>query len=290
MENILITGANGQLGSELRCINEGQSEYNIYYTDVEELDITSAEAVEAFVAEKSISKIINCAAYNEVDRAEAEQDDAIRLNVMAVINLAEAAAKHGAWLIHFSSDFVFDGRSSTPYYEADKPNPISVYGRTKHAGEIAIKRVGCKSIVIRTSWLYSPLGKRNFVKTMLSIAEDAYSINVVYDQVGSPTYARDLAMAVMQIVPQLKDDAPRYGEVFNYCNEGQCSRAAFAEKIMQVAREECEIVPISSEEFPTAATRPAYSVLDSSLICRTFGLKIPTWEKSLSKAVRLFFK
>lgn len=290
MENILITGANGQLGSELRYITEGKSEYNIYFTDVEELDITSAEAVEAFVVEKSISKIINCAAYNEVDRAESEQDAAIRLNVMAVENLAAVAAKHGAWLIHFSSDFVFDGRCSTPYLEADKPNPISVYGRTKYAGEIAIRRAGCKSIIIRTSWLYSPFGKRNFVKSMLSIAEEEYSVKVVYDQVGSPTYARDLAQAVMHIVPQLDDSQPRYGEVFNYCNEGQCSRVAFAEKIMQAAREECEIIPISSEEFPTAASRPAYSVLDSSLISRVFGLKIPNWERSLSKAVRLFFK
>ncbi len=290
MENILITGANGQLGSELRCINEGKSEYNIYYTDVEELDITSAEAVETFIADKSISKIINCAAYNEVDRAESERDEAIRLNVIAVMNLAEAAAKHGAWLIHFSTDFVFDGRSSTSYYEADKPNPISEYGRTKLAGETAIKRSGSKSIIIRTSWLYSPLGKKNFVKTMLSLAEDAYTLNVVYDQVGSPTYAKDLAMAVMHILPQLKDDAPRYGEVFNYSNEGSCSRAAFAEKIMQLVREDCEIVPVSSEEYPTAATRPARAVLDSSLIRKTFGLKIPTWERSLSKAIRHFFK
>ncbi len=288
MENILITGANGQLGSELRSINEGRSQYNIYYTDVEELDITSADAVQAFVSEKQIAKIINCAAYNEVDRAESEPDAAIRLNVMAAMNLAEAAARNGAWLIHFSTDFVFDGRAATDYLEADKPNPISQYGRTKHAGEIAVRRSGCKSIIIRTSWLYSPLGKKNFVKSMLALAEEEFSLKVVYDQVGSPTYARDLAQAVMHILPQLTDEMPRYGEVFHYSNTGHCSRAAYAEKIMQLAKEECEIVPISSEEYITPATRPARAVLDSSLICRTFGLRISTWERSLSKAIRLF--
>ncbi len=288
MENILITGANGQLGSELRSINEGCTQYNIYYTDVEELDITSAADVEAFVAEKQISKIVNCAAYNDVDGAESEPDAAIRLNVMAVMNLAQAAANTGAWLIHFSTDYVFDGRAATDYLEADKPNPISQYGRTKFAGETAIHRIGCKSIIIRTSWLYSPFGKKNFVKSMLSLAEDAFSLRIVYDQVGSPTYARDLAQAIMKILPQLDDESPRYGEVFHYSNTGHCSRAAFAEKIMQLAHEECEIIPISSEEYPTPATRPARAVLDSSLISRTFGLRIPTWERSLSKAIRLF--
>ncbi len=288
MENILITGANGQLGSELRSINEGCPQYNIYYTDVEELDITSAADVEAFVVGNKISKIVNCAAYNDVDGAENEPDAAIRLNVMATMNLAEAAARTGAWLIHFSTDYVFDGRAATDYLEADKPNPISQYGRTKHAGEIAIRRSGCKGIVIRTSWLYSPHGKKNFVKSMLALADDAFSLNVVYDQVGSPTYARDLAQAVMQIIPQLSDELPRYGEIFHYSNTGHCSRAAFAEKIMQLARVECEIVPVSSEEYLTPATRPARAVLDSSLICRTFGLRIPTWERSLSKAIRLF--
>lgn len=287
MENILITGADGQLGSELRSLTQGQSGTNWLYTDFQELDITDADAVEKYISENGVTKIINCAAYNDVDRAETDTDAAIRLNVTGPMNLAEAAARHGIYLIHLSTDFVFDGTKSTPWHESDRPAPLSEYGRTKLAGETAVKRSGCLSIIIRTSWLYSPLGKKNFVRTMLRLGEEEEIIKVVYDQKGTPTYARDLAEAILHILPQL-DGTPRYGEVFHYTDEGCCSKAEWAQKIMSLKHLDCDIEPVPTSEFPAPATRPAYSVLDKSLIRTVFGVKVPLWERSLSKAIRLF--
>lgn len=287
MENILITGADGQLGSELRSLTQGQSGTNWLYTDFQELDITDADAVEKYISENGVTKIINCAAYNDVDRAETDTDAAIRLNVTGPMNLAEAAARHGIYLIHLSTDFVFDGTKSTPWHESDRPAPLSEYGRTKLAGETAVKRSGCLSIIIRTSWLYSPLGKKNFVRTMLRLGEEEEIIKVVYDQKGTPTYARDLAEAILHILPQL-DGTPRYGEVFHYTDEGCCSKAEWAQKIMFLKHLDCDIEPVPTSEFPAPATRPAYSVLDKSLIRTVFGVKVPLWERSLSKAIRLF--
>lgn len=287
MENILITGADGQLGSELRSLTQGQSGTNWLYTDFQELDITDADAVEKYISGNGVTKIINCAAYNDVDRAETDTDAAIRINVTGPMNLAEAAARHGIYLIHLSTDFVFDGTKSTPWHESDRPAPLSEYGRTKLAGETAVKRSGCLSIIIRTSWLYSPLGKKNFVRTMLRLGEEEEIIKVVYDQKGTPTYARDLAEAILHILPQL-DGTPRYGEVFHYTDEGCCSKAEWAQKIMSLKHLDCDIEPVPTSEFPAPATRPAYSVLDKSLIRTVFGVKVPLWERSLSKAIRLF--
>ena len=287
MENILITGADGQLGSELRSLTQGQSGTNWLYTDFQELDITDADAVEKYISENGVTKIINCAAYNDVDRAETDTDAAIRLNVTGPMNLAEAAARHGIYLIHLSTDFVFDGTKSTPWHESDRPAPLSEYGRTKLAGETAVKRSGCLSIIIRTSWLYSPMGKKNFVRTMLRLGDEEEIIKVVYDQKGTPTYARDLAEAILHILPQL-DGTPRYGEVFHYTDEGCCSKAEWAQKIMFLKHLDCDIEPVPTSEFPAPATRPAYSVLDKSLIRTVFGVKVPLWERSLSKAIRLF--
>lgn len=287
MENILITGADGQLGSELRSLTQGQSGTNWLYTDFQELDITDADAVEKYISENGVTKIINCAAYNDVDRAETDTDAAIRLNVTGPMNLAEAAARHGIYLIHLSTDFVFDGTKSTPWHESDRPAPLSEYGRTKLAGETAVKRSGCLSIIIRTSWLYSPLGKKNFVRTMLRLGDEEEIIKVVYDQKGTPTYARDLAEAILHILPQL-DGTPRYGEVFHYTDEGCCTKAEWAQKIMSLKHLDCDIEPVPTSEFPVPATRPAYSVLDKSLIRTVFGVKVPLWERSLSKAIRLF--
>ena len=187
MENILITGADGQLGSELRKLTQGREDIHCLYTDLGELDITDADAVERYISDNAVTKIINCAAYNDVDRAETDSDAAIRLNVYGPMNLAEAAARHGIYLVHISTDFVFDGTKTSPYHETDRPSPISEYGRTKLAGEIAVKRSGCLSVIIRTSWLYSPMGKRNFVRTMLRLGEEEEFIKVVYDQKGTPT-------------------------------------------------------------------------------------------------------
>ena len=287
MENILITGADGQLGSELRSLTQGQSGTNWLYTDFQELDITDADAVEKYISGNGVTKIINCAAYNDVDRAETDTDAAIRLNVTGPMNLAEAAARHGIYLIHLSTDFVFDGTKSTPWHESDRPAPLSEYGRTKLAGEIAVKRLGCLSIIIRTSWLYSPMGKKNFVRTMLRLGDEEEIIKVVYDQKGTPTYARDLAEAILHILPQL-DGTPRYGEVFHYTDEGCCTKAEWAQKIMSLKHLDCDIEPVPTSEFPVPATRPAYSVLDKSLIRTVFGVKVPLWERSLSKAIRLF--
>ena len=270
MDNILITGADGQLGSELRSLLERNKDYQCFFTDVSQLDITDQDAVDSFVSEHSIKKIINCAAYNNVDGAETDADAAIKINVTGPMCLATSASRHGIYLIHISTDFVFDGKKRTPYHESDRPSPLSEYGRTKLAGELAVKRSGCLSIIIRTAWLYSPYGKKNFVKTMIEKGLDEYEINVVYDQVGTPTYARDLA------------------EVFHYSDEGSCSRAEFADKIMKLKRIDCAITPIGSSAYPTAARRPEYSVLDKSLIKTAFGVKVPLWERSLSKAIRLF--
>ncbi len=287
MDNILITGADGQLGRELRSLMEVRGDMKCLYTDCHDLDITDAGAVEKFIADNSITKIINCAAYNNVDGAETETDAAIRINVTGPMNLAESAARHGAYLIHISTDFVFDGSRTSPYHESDRPSPLSEYGRTKLAGETAVKRSGCLSIIIRTSWLYSPYGKKNFVRTMIHLGEEEEIINVVNDQTGTPTYARDLAEAILHILPQL-DATPRYGEVFHYSDEGSCTRAEWAQKIMTLKRLDCDVNPISSSEYPTAAKRPKCAILDKSLIRTVFGVKVPLWERSLSKAIRLF--
>ena len=287
MDNILITGSEGQLGSELRVLMEKRDNFKCFFTDCSELDITDPEAVETFITDNSITKIINCAAYNNVDGAEADATPAIRINVNGPMNLAASAARHGAYLIHISTDFVFDGNKRTPYHECDRPSPLSEYGRTKLAGETAVKRSGCLSIIIRTSWLYSPMGKKNFVRTMIRLGEEEEIIDVVYDQKGTPTYAKDLAEAILHILPQL-DGQPRYGEVFHYSDEGCCTRAEFADKIMKLRRLDCDINPIQSSQYSSAALRPAYSVLDKSLIQAAFGVKVPLWERSLSKAIRLF--
>ena len=287
MENILITGADGQLGCELRSITGERDDIHCFFTDRQDLDITDPEAVENFISANSITKIINCAAYNNVDGAETDTDNAIRINVNGPMNLAAAAARHGIYLIHISTDFVFDGTRTSPYHESDRPAPLSEYGRTKLAGEIAVKRSGCLSIIIRTAWLYSPFGKKNFVRTILSLGEEEDFIKAVYDQKGTPTYARDLAEAILHIIPQL-DAVPRYGEVFHYTDEGCCTRAEWAQKILNLKRAECEVIPVPSSEFPSPARRPAFSVLDKSLIRTVFGVKVPLWERSLTKAIRLF--
>jgi dTDP-4-dehydrorhamnose reductase len=286
MENILITGAKGQLGSELKVLSQKNPSYNYYFTDIEELDITSAEAIENFVTANNITKIINCAAYNDVNGAESNFDEAVRLNVTAVASLAECAARHDIYLIHFSSDYVFNGKKKSPYHESDRAFPISAYGKTKLAGEIAIKKSGAKSIIIRTAWLYSQFGN-NFVKKMIQIGLDEYDADVVADCFGSPTSAKELAEAVFHIIPQL-DATPRYGEVFHYSSEGICSWAEFAEKIMKLKQLDCTINPLLSEAYPAAAKRPAYSVLDKTLIKTVFGVKTYHWEKSLSKVIKFF--
>lgn len=279
MANILVTGANGQLGSELRKIGFSALD-EVFYTDVAELDITDYAAVEKFVKDKEIDTIINCAAYTAVDKAEEEPQLAAKINTEAVTNLARAAAKEGCLLIHISTDYVFDGTGTKPYSEKDKPCPVSVYGKTKLAGEEAILKSRCFHIIIRTAWLYSSFGN-NFVKTILRLAAERPEINVVSDQVGSPTYAGDLAAAIVAIMDN--EERIEHEGIYHYSNEGVCSWYDFAAEIVRLSGKECRVKPVTTAEYPTKTQRPAYSVLDKSKIKKTFGIEIPAWKDALAK-------
>ncbi len=275
---ILVTGANGQLGCELRRLG-GASPNDYIFTDVAELDITDAKAVDAMVGSERVDVIINCAAYTNVDRAEEEALVAEKINAHAVGNLARAAKKHNATLFHISTDYVFGDEGNTPRTEDMPTRPLGVYGRTKLQGEQAIAESGCKAIIIRTAWLYSEFGN-NFLKTMLRLTAEREHINVVFDQVGTPTYAGDLALAIFSIV---EGDmyAGREG-IYHFSDEGVCSWYDFAVEIARaVGNSRCNIEPCRSKDFPTKATRPSYSVLDKDKIKRVFGIAIPHWRESM---------
>lgn len=278
MLDILVTGAGGQLGCELQRLG-AVSPNNYLFTDRAELDVTDADAVKRAVEATRAKVIVNCAAYTAVDRAEEEPDAAEQLNATAAGHLAEAAREAGATLIHVSTDYVFDGRTHRPYTEEELPAPLNVYGRTKRAGEEAIARSGCKAIVIRTAWLYSEFG-RNFLKTMLSITARQPRVNVVFDQVGTPTYAGDLALAIFSIV-----ESGRYASnegIYHFSDEGVCSWYDFAVEIAaEAGHDACRIVPCRTADYPARALRPAYSVLDKTKIKRTFDLEIPHWRDSM---------
>lgn len=276
---ILVTGSNGQLGNEMRRVaTESCAEHEFIFTDVAELDITDAGAV--LEAAKGVGAIINCAAYTNVDAAEDNEDIAHLINATASANLAAAAKAEGALLIHVSTDYVFGGEGNTPRTEDLPTNPLGVYGRTKLAGEQAIIASGCRHIIIRTAWLYSVHGK-NFVKTMLSLMATRPSLNVVFDQVGTPTYAGDLADVIGTII---NTPAPAEG-VYHYSNEGVCSWYDFAVAIGQLAGSPCVVAPCHSCEFPSKVTRPAFSVLDKTKIRTTFNLSIPHWHASLTHCI-----
>ncbi|MBE6214459.1 MAG: dTDP-4-dehydrorhamnose reductase [Rikenellaceae bacterium] len=275
---ILVTGANGQLGCELRRLG-GASPNDYIFTDVAELDITDATAVDAMVGSEKCDVIINCAAYTNVDRAEEEALVAEKINAHAVGNLARAAKKHNATLFHISTDYVFGDEGNTPRTEDMPTRPLGVYGRTKLQGEQAIAESGCKAIIIRTAWLYSEFGN-NFLKTMLRLTAEREHINVVFDQVGTPTYAGDLALAIFSII---EGDmyAGREG-IYHFSDEGVCSWYDFAVEIARaVGNSRCNIEPCRSKDFPTKATRPSYSVLDKDKIKRLFGIVIPHWRESM---------
>lgn len=278
---ILVTGANGQLGRELRNILESEIPGQSIYTDVSELDLTDSKAVDLFFKQNEISHVVNCAAYTAVDRAEEEKLECASININAVKNLAIAADSVGAKIIHISTDYVFDGTAHRPYKESDKVNPISEYGTTKRKGETALLALAPESIIIRTSWLYSPHGN-NFVKTMMRLGEEHPEIKVVCDQIGSPTYALDLAKAIYNVLT-----SHQWVEgIFHYSNEGVCSWYDFAKAIHRVAGiKGCIVSPIPTEEYPTAASRPFFSVLDKSRIKATYGTKVPYWEDSLIECI-----
>lgn len=277
--NILVTGANGQLGNEMRVVARNSAD-NYIFTDVAELDITDAAAVEKMVTDNDVKVIVNCAAYTNVDKAEDDREFAELLNARAVENLAQAIRRNDGLLVHVSTDYVFGGtKNNTPCREDEPANPTGVYGVTKLHGEQAIIASGCHHIIIRTAWLYSEFGK-NFLKTMLDLTASKPQLKVVFDQVGSPTYAYDLALAIFDIVENRKYTGN--DGIYHYSNEGVCSWFDFTKMIAEYADHTgCDIQPCHSDEFPSKVIRPSYSVLDKTKIKKTFGVSVPYWTDSL---------
>lgn len=277
--NILVTGANGQLGNEMRIVAKNSAD-NYIFTDVAELDITNAAAVEKMVKDNDVNVFVNCAAYTNVDKAEDDREFAEILNAKAAENLAVAIKKNNGLLVHVSTDYVFGGtKNNTPCKEDEPANPTGVYGVTKLHGEQAIMATGCHYIIIRTAWLYSEFGK-NFLKTMLNLTDTKPQLKVVFDQVGSPTYAYDLALAIFDIVENRKYEGN--DGIYHFSNEGVCSWFDFTKMIAEYAgNTQCDIQPCHSDEFPSKVVRPSYSVLDKTKIKATFGTVVPYWTDSL---------
>ena len=316
MLNILVTGSNGQLGSEIRELST-KYPYNFFFTDRTTLDITNPHAITEFIEKNNINTIINCAAYTAVDKAESDTETADKINHLAVKNLAQISKEKNIKLIHISTDYVFDGKAHMPYKEDDQVNPNGVYGKTKLDGEKAMQEINpANSIIIRTSWVYSSFGA-NFVKTMLRLGKEKESLGVIFDQVGTPTYARDLAKAILEILPKLgetkvthpksgsfgcaasaapsdvdevKGEAeathPREVQIYNYSNEGVLSWYDFAKEIMHMSKSTCQVNPIETKDYPTPATRPHYSLLNKSKIKKEFGIIIPYWKDSLDECLK----
>ena len=288
MFNILVTGSNGQLGSEIRDLVEGPeqvlgSENDFFFTDRENLDITNLENITNFIKENNINVIINCAAYTAVDKAEEGVENADKVNHLAVKSLASVAKEKNIKLVHVSTDYVFDGKNFRPYVEDDVVAPQGVYGKTKLDGEIAMQELNPKnSIIIRTSWVYSSFGN-NFVKTMIRLGRDRESLGVIFDQVGTPTYARDLAKTILDILPNIKNEKV---EVYHYSNEGVLSWYDFAKDIMSLAKIECQVNPIETKDYQTPASRPHYSLLNKSKIKKDFNIEIPYYKDSLEACLK----
>ncbi len=279
---ILVTGSNGQLGNELKEISVKYPGVEFLFTDVEELDITHKTQVNDFFNTFIPDVVINCAAYTAVDRAESEEDKAFLINSKAVGILSEACAEHGSLLIHVSTDFVFNGKTCLPYAETDKADPLSVYGKSKLAGEEAIRKYATRALILRTSWLYSSYGN-NFVKTIRKFAFERGVLNVVYDQTGTPTFAADLAETILNIMPRVIQD--KGIQIFHYSDEGIASWYDFAVAVCELSGIKCKINPVKTGDYPTQAVRPPYSVLDKSKIKSDFSIEIPYWRDSLKKSV-----
>ena len=280
--NILITGCNGQLGNEMQLLERQHPEHTYLNTDVQELDITDQQAVEDFVEAHEIDGIVNCAAYTAVDKAEENEELCQRLNAEAPAFLAHAIAQRGGWMIQISTDYVFDGTNHTPYVETDDTCPNSVYGKTKLVGELNVQKLCPNSMIIRTAWLYSRFGN-NFVKTMMRLGREKEQLGVIFDQIGTPTYARDLAVAIFAaighgIVPG----------IYHFSNEGVISWYDFTKAIHRIAGiSTCHVRPLHTAEYPTPASRPHYSVLDKTKIKQTLGIEVPYWEDSLRECIAL---
>lgn len=282
--NILVTGAHGQLGQELQDVfNERRSRHTCYFCSRAELDITDPQAVEAFFATHAVDVIINAAAYTAVDRAEQEPELADAINHQAVAHLARQAKERGAFLIHISTDYVFSGKACTPYTEEAETSPLGVYGKTKRLGEQALEASGADYLILRTSWLYSEYGA-NFVKTMHRLLTERTDLGVVFDQVGSPTWAADLACFICALVEQGR---PERQGIYHFSNEGVCSWYDLAEAIRQHLGSSCHLRPIRSAEYPTPAERPAYSVFDKAKLKADFGVQLAHWQESLKICLEL---
>ena len=286
MKNILVTGAYGQLGNEVRILSANYPEYNFMFTDVDSLDICDKDELIDFVTGNDIRYIINCAAYTAVDKAEDDAELCEKINATAVKNLGLAAAEAGAGIIHVSTDYVFDGTSCRPYTEDMPTKPCSVYGKTKLKGEKNLLKACPNAIIIRTAWLYSPFGN-NFVKTMIKLGSERESLNVIFDQVGTPTYALDLADAILKAMDQTIDTDHDKGGVYHFSNEGVCSWYDFTIKIHELAGiKTCKVNPIETKDYPTKAARPHYSVLNKTKIKQAFNITIPHWEASLKNCIK----
>lgn len=278
--NILITGCNGQLGNEIQLLQAQYAQHTWFNTDVNELDITDKAAIERFVETNEIDGIVNCAAYTAVDKAESDPQLARKLNAEAPAFLAEVVGKRGGWMVQVSTDYVFNGTKHTPYVETDEPCPNSVYGQTKLEGEQAVSKLCPNAMIIRTAWLYSEFGN-NFVKTMIRLGREREQLGVIFDQVGTPTYAHDLATAIMTAI----DKGIKPG-VYHFSNEGVTSWYDFTKSIHRLSGiNTCQVSPLHTAEYPTPASRPAYSVLDKTKIKAAYGIEIPHWEESLAKCI-----
>jgi len=286
MAVILVTGASGQLGNEIRNSSKNYFGYEFVFTDIDTLDITDEEAVKQTIKTTHPDWIINCVAYNLVDKAETDYENAFKVNGQAVKNLAESIKGSESRLIHISTDYVFDGNSSTPYNENSITNPQSAYGKSKLEGEkSALLHHG--TMIIRTSWLYSSFGT-NFVKTILKHGKDKEILRVVYDQTGTPTYAADLSNAILSVISGvIRNQIAFNAGIYHYSNEGTCSWYDFATEIINESGLKCKVIPILSKEYPTAAKRPSFSVLDKSKIKENYGIEIPHWRSSLIKCMKL---
>jgi len=278
--NILVTGCNGQLGNEMQLLEKMNPQHTYFNTDVQELDITDQGAIERFVDENAIDGIVNCAAYTAVDKAEDNQALCRLLNAVAPGYLASAIGKKGGWMIQVSTDYVFDGTNHTPYREDEPTCPNSVYGETKLEGEKAVQQACGNSMIIRTAWLYSTFGN-NFVKTMIRLGKEKTELGVIFDQIGTPTYARDLAVAIFAAINQ----GVKPG-IYHFSNEGVISWYDFTKAIHRIAGiTGCKVRPLHTAEYPTPANRPHYSVLDKTKIKQAYGLDIPYWEESLAECI-----
>ena len=282
---VLVTGSNGQLGSELKDLMKNYKKLDLFFKDLPNLDICNFNLLKSFIIENEINAVINCAAYTDVDKAEDESIIAKKVNCEGVLNIVNALKTVNGKLIHISTDYVFDGNHYLPYKESDPVSPIGVYGETKRAGELQVFNSDLDSIVIRTSWLYSSYGK-NFMKTMLDLGTVKENLGVIYDQVGTPTYARDLAKTCLDILSGDSSlNISKNGNLYNYSNEGVSSWYDFAISVMELAGKKCKVSPIQTSEYPTAAKRPHFSLLNKSKIKTDFKIEIPHWRDSLKDCI-----